>query len=477
MSQFRNEAMQAAGVLVAPSSASARESRQGSGKKRASGPYSSPKGKQVGLHHVHWSDMEWLTIARALVRLFPELGLPDVNNVGRVRLRHINHAQNVLPAQRHRNLAALGIVHSKLTIAMRTLNGQSAPAERPAETVPAQAAQPPAAPAHAAAAEVLQQVIYRQPDGPANGAPASKVFWRESEWYAVAVELAYLNPALLESLNDLRPADVFRAQRVLPTNRRRPQTSFLNKHVRSELAPAFRRLRANIEAARRAQAEAAAQAVNEQAQQQAKQAAQAAAEDTIKAALLQSPDFIAQALSAAPIGAIFQALTAQLVTHAQTMIETAVINALSSERVKQALTVNLHLESKDAPTAALPTVTGNAPANVIAKPRIGIVGALAQQGNEIAAAFPQLRIKIVDKNLAGQSLREAVSGCDRVIAMTGFISHSTDGVCSKAVGDRYTRVDGGVSAVRRQIEVWIASGIIKTAASFAVPHHSSASVG
>jgi hypothetical protein len=110
-----------------------------------------------------------------------------------------------------------------------------------------------------------------------------------------------------------------------------------------------------------------------------------------------------------------------------------------------------------------PTVTANAPAAVICKPKVGILGALPQQGEIIVTAFPQLRIKAIDKNLTSGALRDAIAQCDRVISMTSFISHSMDAIGVKTLGDRYTRVDGGISSVRRQLEVWLASGVLQAA--------------
>lgn len=466
MSQFHNEAMRDA--------------------LRHAGVFDKPgKGRSIGprAHPVIWTDAEWLLLGRTLARMFPELDLPNVNHLVRVNMRHLMHAQSVFAPQRRRDLKSVACVRPRLAEVLRVLSANPAATEIPTPApapVPAPIVQRPA---QVTPSALIEQVVFHQPDGPDNGKPGAKVFWREPEWDAIAVELAYHDPALLENLSTLRPVDVFHAQRVLPTNRRRPQTVFLNASIRADLGPAFRRLRAKIDAIKRQQADAADAAAAAQAQQAAKaqQAAQDAAQDAIKAALLQSPEFIAQALSAAPIASLFQALASQLVTQAQGMIENAVVKALSSERVREALTVNVHVEAPTSPASAAapttaPTVAANVAGSVVVKPRIGIVGALAQQGHELEKAFPQLRIKIVDKNLHGQSLREAVHGCDKVIAMTGFINHSVDGVCSKVLGDRYTRVDGGVSAVRRQIDVWLASGVIKTTAADFVPasHHATA---
>lgn len=416
---------------------------------------SAPKStSRTGERHVQWTDAEWLTVTRELMRLFPELGLPAAAAVSDVRLKHMHLAMQALPIQRRRQLAHLTGVRPRLVQYCARILEET----KPQPTRPALGSLP-------------SSVVYRQPDGADNGPPppGTRIFWRENEWYSLAVELAYKDPAFLETLNHLMPADLLKAQRVLPTNRRRLQTQFNSAKIRAELSPAMRRVRAAIEAKRNEEAsdQVAAQAEEARRAEQARQAAANAAQAAMLDQLTQSPDFIAKALGAAEFGPLIGALLTRGAASLQTMLEAALVNAFSSPAVKQAMVVNLHMDRAEGSAQAFkanpPTATATAPANVICKPLVGILGALPQQGQIIAAAYPQLRIKAIDKNLTGTTLRDAVLNCDRLISMTSFISHSMDGIASKALGDRYTRVDGGVSSVRRQIDVWLSTGILQAA--------------
>lgn len=418
-----------------------------SAKEAATGRHS----PQLGQIHITWTDAEWGAVLSALIALFPSLGLPRPEAVEGVQLRHLMQAmRNALPASRHRPIRVMTPVRERLKKACRTLAAAPIPS--------ASRAAPP------------ENIVHRLPDGEENGPPAGRINWTPDEWYKIAVELTYRNRAFLETLNTLAPADVFRAQRVLPSNRRRPQTSFSTGKVRAELIPAFRRLRAAVESARR-EKDAARAAAEARAAEQEAAAAQAARQAATKAEadrLMHSPEGIAAALSQAALPALIDALAGRLAASAQGIIEAALFSVLTSERAKNALVVNIHLHNpEDAPAinqAGVSAASGAGRAAVVSRPKIGIVGALAQQGAAIKEAFPALKIKVIDKNLNGQFLKDAVMHCDRVIAMTDFISHSIDGVCAKASGDRYFRCHGGVSAVRHLISTWVAGGVLSGAA-------------
>jgi hypothetical protein len=409
-----------------------------------------------GVTPIHWTDTEWLTITRELMRQYPDIGLPDPDSVPNVRLKHMHTAMQALPVERRRHLVALTHIRPRLVQFCKEIIKGDMPKSASKTTF----------------GPLPASVIYRQPDGAQNGAPhaGARIFWRESEWYAVAVELAYLDTSFLDTLNHLLPSDVFKAQRVLPTNRRRPLTSFYHaKKSKAELAPAMRRVRAAIEAKRAEEAEqrTATEAAEAQRAEQARQAAQMAARAALRDEMAQSPEFISKALGAAAFGPLLEALFARGAASLQAVLETALVNAFSSDAVKRAMVVNLYMDKAETPAqafaASAPTVTANVAANTVCKPKIGILGALAQQGETLAMSFPQLRIKVIDKNLTGGTLRDAIANCDRVIAMTHFISHSVDGMAVKTLGERYTRIDGGVSAVRRQLDIWLASGVLNNA--------------
>lgn len=414
-------------------------------------------GSRPPVRRVFWEDSEWIAMARAIVRMFPDLGAPAPESVSRVRLRNVQAAmREALPEHRHRRL-----IHG-----MTPLIPHLAHAFRKLANSPAEAKAPPLTKVGAPPASV----IYRQPDGLEKGAPGGKVFWTAAEWYKLAVELAFIEPAYLETLNRLNVADVFRAQRVLDSNRRRQKTTLHGVKVREHLLPVFTRLRAEIAAARSeladarlaAQAAAEAKAAAAQTAETARQAMQNAAQ----AAEAEAAQFVAaeaaKTLAGASIGSLVEALAERVMTSAQGVIENAIINALSSERVRNALVVNLYVEQGNGTSpvnarAAAPSVKSETPVTVARLPVVAIVGALPQQAAEVANSFPQLRVKHIDKNLTSNELKSAVQNADLIVGMTHFLSHSMDGQCYKAGGDRYKRVDGGISAVRRLLHAWTAT--------------------
>ncbi len=89
---------------------------------------------------------------------------------------------------------------------------------------------------------------------------------------------------------------------------------------------------------------------------------------------------------------------------------------------------------------------------------IGIVGPLPIQANDIAAAFPQFEFLCVDGSQASQYITSMLVSATRVIGMTKFMRHSIDGALFKRFGQRYVRVTGGVSMIKRQISLWVSSG-------------------
>lgn len=412
--------------------------------------------------YVHWNDAEWTAMARAMIRLFPDLGLPAPDALARVTRRHVEAAMlEALQPERHRNLSALAVtvLRPHLTRACRNLA----------------AAMPPPVPQLTKIGAPPASIVYRQPDGPENGSGSGhKIFWTDAEWYKIAVELAYIEPSYLETLNRLNIGDVFRAQRVLPSIRRRPRLGLHGTKTRAHLLPVFTRLRADIAAARveqanarlAAQATADAKAEAAQAEEAARQAIQQAARDTEHEAAISEAEATTAALAGASTAALFDALASRLMTSAQGMIENAIISALSSDRVRKALVVNLYVEQGDhapaagQPASRAPSVKSDTPVTVARLPVVAIVGALQQQAAEIRDSFPQLKVKGIDKNLTSGELKAAVQNADLIIGMTHFLSHSMDAACYKAGGERgerYKRVDGGISAVRRVLSAWLAT--------------------
>lgn len=102
-----------------------------------------------------------------------------------------------------------------------------------------------------------------------------------------------------------------------------------------------------------------------------------------------------------------------------------------------------------------------APATV-RRPRIGVVGPLPVQGNALSAAFPQYDIISMTTDNVGAAV-SAMRNAIKVVGMIRFMNHPTEAVLMKNFGDKYVRVNGGTSAIKRQIEVWEATGALAAA--------------
>lgn len=92
------------------------------------------------------------------------------------------------------------------------------------------------------------------------------------------------------------------------------------------------------------------------------------------------------------------------------------------------------------------------------KPRIAVVGILPIQELAIKNAYPNVQFIFVEKGPTG--VMSTVQNCDRVIGMTKFLNHATDGLLRKGLGSKYVRITGGPSEVKRLVELWLNSGVI-----------------
>jgi hypothetical protein len=431
------------------------------------------------------------------------MGFSNPDNLHRLTIPQMRQAESVLPLHRQRKFAQLVGVRQQLVKYIKALqNAKVAPAKTEAAPAPATPSGPPPGPPKTAPAPTLDtppprgtmqsrpvpiappSVIYRQPDGEENGKPKGHVYLKDSEWMALAIEIAYKTPAFLDTLHGIRPADVFHAQRVLPSNRRRIRESLTKKNFLPHLAPTFSKLRAAVTATRAeitaTQEAAQADEIKQLAERtaEATRAAQEAAQAAMRADLLTSPDFIKQALATVGVGALFDAFAVRLAASAQGMIEAAIINAMSSDKVKNALVVNVYSDrpapaparEPSAPAALpLPTSASRAAevlhppimgeARPVAKARkiiIGVLGMKSVQAQELQREFPQFEI-LHQENVTTKAVQEMHSAA-KVIG-SRFMTHAPEPTIIKHFGDKYCRLHGGISMIKRQIRIWIAAGV------------------
>lgn len=94
----------------------------------------------------------------------------------------------------------------------------------------------------------------------------------------------------------------------------------------------------------------------------------------------------------------------------------------------------------------------------VRKIRVGVIGLLPIQGNDLAEQFPQFDFKFVE----GGGNTEAVKGIvnsDAIFGLTTKMDHRVENVLKKTPGwEKYHRVAGrGPSSVKRAIQGWMAT--------------------
>lgn len=386
-----------------------------------------------------YSGDDYVAIARKLVELYPDNNFMARESMAALRIAQANAALvAAIPAERAVRFKSLTLERPRLTAAFDVLREQKEQAEAAARQEAQQREQERRAEAAAEAERKTQR----------------RVFWRD-ERVLVARQLHQDNPDARwpwsTTLDGLKPQDVMHAQRSLPEDRRRDVNTM--SMVRNLLLEGFKVVRAELEAEEaarvKAEAQAAAEAAMREAQRKAAEAMEAAAnlppppnewENAFKPMVQLVAREFAQAFAAVSAPMIQQAFAAAL---------TAALPQASAVQVAK---------GEDKPAPAERTV--DQLVSYVRPPKVAIVGALPQQGEMIKNSYPQLAVKVVDKNLTSSALRDAVAGCDKVLAMIDFISHPMYHAVRKAAGDRFVYVNGGVSAVRHQLDVWLHNGAL-----------------
>jgi hypothetical protein len=368
--------------------------------------------------YIIWSESEWEAVASEMNRLYPGLFAGRLEGM---RTFHIREAQRILPEDRHKAPAALEIPRRGLLKAWDRM------AER--GTPPTQQA--------VLSSEQVTPEADKQPDAePKEKSPeemsGTKIRWELQEWVALAAEMHRLNPhrKFMESktLAGLDMEDIRTAMRVLPIARRRPIPNAST--FRKGLLEAFQVLKA-------------------------KQAEEKLAQ------VMENPSILTPPVAAEKLPDVnrFEAAVAPMIKLFAEEFGKAFVPMIG--KMLQDLLENaaLHQQEPAAAEQQQAAVAKVIKAIVPKLPRIGVVGPLPIQQQELKDEFKNVDFVFADSNQAG--LKETLQNCDRVIGMVGKISHSTDGAVSKALGNNYSRVNGGVTSIKNQIKAWMATGVIQ----------------
>lgn len=243
-----------------------------------------------------------------------------------------------------------------------------------------------------------------------------KIFWKDSEWLAVCSELHRRDPITTfssKTLAGMRIADVVSAmQAALPEDRWR--SGLVMALIKPKLLEVFASMKAD-----------AALKHDEQ---------------------IKTPPPVAPPANLIEDGMtmLFKGFAAEVAKHLSPHLETYVAGVFL--RISEGMPIQHAVE--EAKLTKIPKVV---------KRRIGVVGLLPIQSNEIEAKHPEIKFTFCETGPKG--VRDAVANCEVVFCMTNKINHQTDHLLMKTMGDKYRRVAGGPSAVDRAITIWLASQV------------------
>jgi predicted ATP-binding protein involved in virulence len=82
---------------------------------------------------------------------------------------------------------------------------------------------------------------------------------------------------------------------------------------------------------------------------------------------------------------------------------------------------------------------------------------------ELQKAFPKIEF-ITSQGHHSTKTITSLQSCERVISVntdSNSMNQLTDKMLAKHFEDRYLRINGGMSSVKRQVQMWIHAGVLK----------------
>ena len=409
---------------------------------------------------IHWTQLEWETLALALALEYPQADLLNATNVeqmGCFTLAKLNEIMDrVLAPGRQRKMNQLVTIRVSLAKVYADLRARAVklpieaaelatePGIEAAEpTEPDQADQ--ADQADQTAPPVVELAVAPEKRGYVKVSKNPKVFWKPEEYLVIAREILRLNPhgGHLQSttMAPLTAADMNAGQLALPSHRRRPAFIFV-KPLREPMLKAFYAISKEEIAPKRTEAPAASPDEFDDL-------------DAIAQPPAPPAPAIPDHLSLAPVStgllldALLSRLGAQIGAAVSASVQAGVIAALTSDAVRDVLV------GRNAPRAPLsagyvkhdPTPPSGDREH---KPKVLIVGltkTLHEQ--EIKGAFEDrfdLRFYHPDENEF--ILRSKAKAADRTIVLTDFTPHANVRLLDKERVD-YIRQLGSIGRLKQ----------------------------
>lgn len=428
---------------------------------------------------IKWTPEEWEKVVLEYHRLFP-LGFSQ--RLEQCRIPYIRQAVEILPFERRRTFQQIPLFRDQ---ALRTWDSLTPEQKNPPRNVVYFKSGPIVEPLDkrsddSSAIATAMHTAFRKPQKPKEERK-TKVFWTVHEWLLVAETLHKQNPHANFFESNFAVVDLpalREAQRVaLPLERRKGLRN--SGGLREPLIEAFKRLKADMERAAREPKETIKSEDLpldlESGQVELPEGFHAipilnARPQEIHQAPIsadkrhQEPqnDFTARlALAATPlinlfVGELAKALAPELAKAFAPMVETVIQGiktAVTPVIVNQTITQpSAPVQAPIAPEKAIEQAIAAVMPTVPKKPKIAVLGPFGKQKEELEKSFPEFRFTFIEH---GHGIKEAAASCVLFVASNLHTNASSkQSIKSHVNKDILRYVDGGLSNIKRQIQIW-----------------------
>jgi hypothetical protein len=122
-------------------------------------------------------------------------------------------------------------------------------------------------------------------------------------------------------------------------------------------------------------------------------------------------------------------------------------------------------EDENDPHRFQPPVHYNGPEGATARrPKVAIIGPASAFNHRLEDTFPFIDFQYIERGT--KEVPSAVSGCDKILGVANFTSSHVQAAIRRTDEGKkkFVVVDGSLSAVKRQINVWINAGNLEVPA-------------
>jgi hypothetical protein len=441
---------------------------------------------------IRWDKNERKRLAARLDDLFPGVLLGNGENLTSEMIRQ---AQMILPSDRRRAVSWLVHERKMFTKVFQEMHplGLDALKQKIREEVANQAPTPQ--PELKEVQDVPVQVV----DENTSASRRKVVKWTATELVQLAREIHRTNPhaqfPYRETLQGVHAEDIRLAQRVLPADRQKNITTMMD--IREQLMPAMQTVRLELDLQKAEEQRLAAERAAAEAAEKKREQEQQKPELQVVKPVTPEPQFVASvkpelmpmmieaakpffdAMWSSFAANVMPKLEQALVDKMMPRIENMILEVMTSpstpapapapvaapvakEEEDEAQPAShlsaIELTAHHDPAETQPPSHYSGPEGIFHRPKVAIIGprsAVARLEDD----YPNIDFTFIEKPT---ELYPAIGKCDRIIGIQNFVTQAAKSIIKRSdeAKAKYVDINGSKSAVARQIDIWLAAGVL-----------------